>query len=231
MDLTFISDTHTKHNLIDVGGGDILFHSGDATYRGHFNEIEEFLKWYSTRDYRHIVFTPGNHDFGFETDPRTYREMFKDAGVHLLIDETVVLDSIKIHGSPVTPWFHNWAFNRARNAAEASMYNIGYAHTHWDMMPDDTDVLLTHGPPYKILDELQYVNGDPKGQFVGCEDLLKRVKEVKPKIHGFGHIHCAYGTKEEDGTLFVNASNLDEGYGYSNEPIKVEYIDGKAKLK
>jgi len=231
MKLTFISDTHNKHQSIGVSdnGGDIIFHSGDATGHGSEWEIVKFLKWYSELNYKHKVFIPGNHDFGFEKEPSKYRKMFADAGVHLLIDEGVTLEGINIWGSPVTPWFHNWAFNRARNGAEASLHNVDFIFPHWDMIPQDTDILITHGPPYMILDELQYVDGTPKGQFVGCEDLLARIKEVGPKIHAFGHIHCGYGTKKVDDTLFINASCLDETYSPGNEPINVEFVDGEVE--
>lgn len=231
MKLTFISDTHNKHHNVGISskGGDIIFHSGDATGRGNRYEIEEFIEWYSGLNYKHKVFIPGNHDFGFEREPEVYKKMFKDAGIHLLNDSGVTLDGVKIWGSPVTPWFCDWAFNRARNGNEAAMYGVDYIFPHWDMIPEDIDVLLTHGPPYMILDELEFIDGTPKGQFVGCEDLLKRVKELDVKVHAFGHIHCGYGTEEQDGTLFINASSLDETYSPGNKPIDVEYTDGEIK--
>ena len=232
MKLTFISDTHNRHdNIPDVGSGDIIFHGGDATGHGSLWEIESFLEWYSSLDYTHKVFIAGNHDFGFEKEPAKYEKMFKEAGVHLLNDSGITIDGIKIWGSPVTPWFCDWAFNRARNGSEAAMYNCDYIFPHWDMIPDDTDILVTHGPPYQILDELESSRGVPNGQFVGCEDLLKKIKEVKPVIHAFGHIHCGYGTLEQDKTLFINASSLDESYSPGNKPIKVEYVNGKLNLK
>lgn len=231
MDLTFISDTHNRHHQVGVSdaGGDIIIHSGDATGRGSEWEIKEFLDWYSELDYSHRVFIPGNHDFGFEKEPEKYRKMFEEAGVHLLIDSGVTLEGIKIWGSPMTPWFCDWAFNRARNGSEAALHNVDFIFPHWDMIPMDTDILVTHGPPYMILDELETIAGTPKGQFVGCEDLLKRIGEVKPKIHSFGHIHCGYGTLEKDGTLFINASCLDETYSPGQEPINVKYVDGKVE--
>lgn len=227
--ITFLSDTHNRHDEIETGSGDILIHSGDATGMGYECEIRDFAEWFAKQDYEHKVFTPGNHDWGFEKEPAKYREMFKELGIHLLIDESVTLEGIKIYGSPVTPWFLNWAFNRARNGAEAALHNIDYIFPHWDMVPMDTDILITHGPPYMILDELQYVNGDPKGQFVGCEDLAKRIAEVKPKVHAFGHVHCGNGMLEQDGTLYINAANLDECYSYSYEPFSILYKDGKIK--
>jgi Icc-related predicted phosphoesterase len=118
-----------------------------------------------------------------------------------------VLNGIKIWGSPVTPWFFNWAFNRHRGDP---------IKKHWDLIPGDTDVLITHGPVFSVLDKTS------NGQHVGCEDLLKKVQEIKPKVHVCGHIHEAYGKVEETGTKFFNASILNERYLMVNSPIAFE---------
>ena len=68
------------------------------------------------------------------------------------------------------------------------------------MIPDDTDVLITHRPPFGILD-LRFGKGEP----AGCELLLKRVQEIEPRVHLFGHIHGSYGKVQIGRTLFVNA--------------------------
>ena len=52
----------------------------------------------------------------------------------------------------------------------------------WATIPDGTDVLITHGPPATILENVQ---GIP----LGCDDLLERVLQVNSKYHVFGHIH------------------------------------------
>lgn len=236
MKIVAISDTHNRHKQIkdfhteySQGeekiplGGDIIIHAGDATGRGERGEVEAFLKWYGELDFSHRIFVPGNHDFLFEKADHRAREMCKQYGITLLIDESVVIDGVKIHGSPYTPWFYDWAFNRARHLNEAQFRQIKEIKPHWDLIPDDTNVLITHGPPYGILDELLFVDGTPKGQFVGCEELLKRIKQVKPDLHFFGHIHCGHGQKHIDGTSFYNVAVCDEMYCPTNPVTIVEY--------
>ena len=83
----------------------------------------------------------------------------------------------------------------------------------WSLIPTDTEVLITHGPPFGILDET------PTGDRAGCEELRKKVEEIHPRAHIFGHIHHFYGTAEKFGIKFVNASNCDESYAPVNAPI------------
>lgn len=106
--------------------------------------------------------------------------------------------------SPYQPEFCDWAFNLPADSNE-----IGEV---WSKIPNDVDVLITHGPPAQILD---FTSG---GLHVGCPRLLKRVKQVKPRLHVFGHIHEGYGVEEEDSTIFVNASTCDLRYRPSQKP-------------
>ena len=60
--ITFISDTHTKHNQItkDLPGGDILIHAGDMSSMGYKHEIENFCKWFDGLDnYDNKIFIAG----------------------------------------------------------------------------------------------------------------------------------------------------------------------------
>lgn len=126
---------------------------------------------------------------------------------HYLCDSGVTIDGVNFWGSPITPTFFNWAFNRDRGR------NI---LKHWEKIPLDTDVLITHGPPYGILDyTMSKMN-------VGCEELLKKVKLIKPQYHLFGHIHEAYGVYNDESTTYMNGSILDEDYIIANEPILFE---------
>jgi Icc-related predicted phosphoesterase len=93
----------------------------------------------------------------------------------------------------------------------------------WARIPETTDVLLTHGPPMGILDRTS------RGERVGCEALREAVARVRPRLHVFGHIHEAYGTHEEAGTLFVNPSTCTLRYRPTQAPIVVELGDGKEK--
>jgi len=118
--------------------------------------------------------------------------------------------SVKLYGSPWQPDFNMWAFNLPRNGEEMK--------SRWDAIPKDTDILITHGPPFGHLDI-------PGGQSVrvGCEMLRHRVDEIKPKIHVFGHIHGSSGYYYNGHTHFINASVLDERYNYTNLPVSVEW--------
>ena len=87
-----------------------------------------------------------------------------------------------------------------------------------EKIPEDIDVLITHGPPYKMLD---YVTFSYMNHYVGCSDLLKRVKEIKPKFHIFGHTHGSYGVHKENNITFVNASVMDENYDVVNKAIVI----------
>jgi Icc-related predicted phosphoesterase len=115
----------------------------------------------------------------------------------------VQIEGCTIWGSAITPWFFNWAFNRKRG---------NDINKHWKLIPSDTQLLITHGPAYGILDAVE------NEKHVGCVDLLKKVKEVMPKVHITGHIHEAYGRVKIGDTLFINASVLNEAYQLVNTP-------------
>jgi hypothetical protein len=121
----------------------------------------------------------------------------------------VDIDGLKIYGSPWQPEFFNWAFNLPRNGSELE--------SKWNLIPEGLDILITHGPPWGVLDLA------PRGLNVGCELLSKRVMEVSPKIHVFGHIHSSYGQKNFNGVEFINASVLGEDYNPTNDPVKIDY--------
>ena len=216
MKLTFISDTHTKHELIpstDLPGGDIIIHSGDIMNSGYsYADITDFCEWFSgLEQYTHKIFIAGNHDRLFEDNPITSTRMVREyPNITYLQDSLCGIGDLKIWGSPWQPEFYNWAFNLPRNGEDL--------REKWFWIPDKTDILITHGPPWGHLDVTPYGNMN-----VGCELLRVRVDELKPKIHVFGHIHSGYGYKFHNGTHFINAAVLNEKYMYTNKPINVEW--------
>lgn len=195
--IDLLSDTHNRHERCECDGGDILIHAGDATGHGETKEIVTFLDWFSEQDYKHLILVPGNHDFGFEEGPKECRLMCESRGIILLNDTGVTVEGIKIWGSPVQPWFHDWAFNRKRGAE---------IKKHWDLIPSDTEILVTHGPPKNIMDMTSH--GDP----VGCDDLVEKINQTDIKLHVFGHIHEGRGVKYSGPRTYVNASFLDRSY-------------------
>jgi predicted phosphodiesterase len=214
MKLTFLSDTHSKHKHIPIDhfiGGDILLHSGDISSGGYEYELYEFVKWFdSIPGYTHKVFIAGNHDWGFQKYPTyVWNLMDEFPNVTYLQDSSVVLDGVKIYGSPWQPEFYNWAFNLPRNGEELEY--------RWSRIPDDTDILLTHGPAYGYVDS---VMGEFKS--LGCEKLINRILEVKPLIHACGHIHTGNGIMTNEWTTFINSSVLCERYYYAYMPYNIE---------
>ena len=211
MKVVCLSDTHNFGAEIAVPDGDLLIHAGDGTINGTDAEFTEFALWIRALPHRHKVLIAGNHDWLFQTRPEAARRMFD--GVHYLQDSSIVIEGLKIYGSPWQPRFFDWAFNLNRGAAMAAK---------WEAIPEDTDILITHGPPQGILDRT------PAGDLAGCEELRKRIDAIRPGLHVFGHIHLGYGVLESAGTVFVNASNCNEAYEPVNPPIVLRHsvIDG-----
>ena len=222
MKITFISDTHSKHNQVtsSLPGGDVLIHAGDISNKGHRSEIQDFIKWFSTiENYTHKIFIAGNHDFGCQDEVLAVEELLRlNPGSEYLYDDIFLIgdesddydDMVKVWGSPWQPEFYNWAFNLPRQGAELKAV--------WNMIPSDVDILVTHGPPNGHLDYVDYAK-----QNVGCELLRDRIDLIKPKIHVFGHIHSSYGYKFDGTTHFFNASVLDERYNFTQKPLTVEW--------
>jgi Icc-related predicted phosphoesterase len=202
-----ISDTHCRHLNLKLPKGDVLLHAGDISYKGERGEVIDFLGWFSKQNYTYKIFIAGNHDFFFEKAKWADIEAIIPKDVIYLNDSGISINNISVWGSPVTPWFFNWAFNRYRGAA---------IRKHWNMIPDETDVLITHGPAFGLHDIV--VNGTN----TGCKDLLQRIMEVKPKVHVCGHIHEGYGSIKKGETRFINASVLNESYELVNKPIVFE---------
>jgi hypothetical protein len=183
------------------------------------NDIFDFLYWYdSIPGYTTKIFIAGNHDRMFENHPEDVKEwLSKFPNIIYLQDESYEIydletdKSIKIYGSPWQPAFYSWAFNLQRNSLQLS--------GKWEAIPDDTDILITHGPAYGFVDT---VAGRPY-ENLGCELLAERIPLTKTKIHVCGHIHSGYGIKTSFGTHYINASVLDENYEYTQKPWNVEW--------
>ena len=222
MKITFISDTHSKHNQVtsSLPARDVLIHAPDISNKGHRSEIQDFIKWFSTiENYTHKIFIAGNHDFGCQDEVLAVEELLRlNPGSEYLYDDIFLIgdesddydDMVKVWGSPWQPEFYNWAFNLPRQGAELKAV--------WNMIPSDVDILVTHGPPNGHLDYVDYAK-----QNVGCELLRDRIDLIKPKIHVFGHIHSSYGYKFDGTTHFFNAAVLDERYNFTQKPLTVEW--------
>ena len=206
MKIWHISDTHTFHELLQTPEGiDMVIHSGDCSNpRDPYNnelEVRKFIDWFSSLDIKYKVYVAGNHDTSIEKKLVTKAD-FNEYGIVYLENESYEIEGIKIFGSPYTPLFGNWAFMKARHKLDRV----------WDKaIPDDSDIVVVHGPPKGVLD-LSY---DRRGklEFCGDKSLMNKLKIVEPKFMMFGHIHnnediVNTGTRKIYGldTIFSNGS-------------------------
>lgn len=209
MTITCLSDTHGLHRRIkDIKLADMIIHAGDISNFGEEHQVLDFLNWFSNLPHQYKIFIAGNHDFFFERETKPYIDKKMPENVIYLNDSGCTIEGITIYGSPITPRFMDWAFNRDRGKV---------IEKHWNLIPDNTEILITHGPPFGKMD------ANANNFRTGCEDLLKTVNKIKPNYHIFGHIHEAYGMTYNEHTTFINASILDEHYRVKNKPIVVEY--------
>lgn len=218
MKIVAFSDTHSKHKNITIPECDVAICAGDISSIGQKHEIASFLGWFSKQNCKHKVFIAGNHDRCFDPNFQKpleadkwlsemldfYKVNHEGSNITYLENSSVVIDGIKIWGSPITPWFHGdrWAFNKHRGPEIAEV---------WENIPLDADIVVTHGP---VAYKLDYTQIDKV--YVGCEDLRKRLEIVKPKFHICGHIHEGYGVEEGINTTFVNASTCNLHYSPTN---------------
>ena len=212
MKIWHISDTHTFHDLLIIPEGiAMVIFSGDCSNpRDPYNnepEVRAFIDWFGNLPIHHKVFVAGNHDTSIEKG-LVAKSDFKDRGIHYLENETIEIEGLKIFGSPYTPTFgYGWSFNKARHKLDRV----------WKLaIPDDSDIIVVHGPPKGILD-LSYDRANLM-EHCGCKSLLNRVIEVNPKFMMFGHIHncndiinAGIRTIPELDTIFSNGSVVTDG--------------------
>lgn len=214
--VVFISDTHGYHKSLNIPKCDLLVCSGDLSKRGEIEIFESFNKWVgklkSDNVIQQCVVIPGNHDLS--TDPkflRYYQPNYKSYFTNciFLVGESFEFEQLKIYGDPRTPEFCGWghSYNSSLEAQEI-----------WSKIPSDTNLLITHGPPYGMLDMTFY------GQkSVGCFDLRERINQLdRLAVHCFGHIHEQYGFTKNGDKLFINASSCSLQYSPVNRPIVVQ---------
>jgi Icc-related predicted phosphoesterase len=188
-----LSDTHGKHHeLRNLPPADIIIHSGDISFAGSENEVMDFIEWFGALPYEYKIFIAGNHDFClFEANINGLPQ-----NCFYLCNSSVTIQGVKFYG---TPMFMEDVMS-------------GDYDTNIQKIPSDTNVLITHQPPYCILDYSENINH-------GDHNLLQIVLKNQPKYHLFGHIHGAYGIEKSEHTTFVNAAILSENYELMYEPI------------
>lgn len=210
MKLCCISDTHcqlstVREKILNVDA-DLLAFCGDMTYSGSLQEVIKEMRILGELSYRFkqgVIVIPGNHDRLSESEPSLFASIAQENGLIYMHEKSVTIGGLHFYGSGWTPEFCNWAWGYPRELGQQI----------WENIPDDTEVLLTHGPYKGILD-----NGG-----LGCYDLRQRVGHLpKLRLHVFGHMHSSYGEVVQAGVRFVNASICNERYEPVNSPVVIE---------
>jgi len=218
--------------LYELPKGDVLIHAGDISNRGGEKDVTEFIHWFQNIEgFDTKIFISGNHDHCFEQVNKPHHkrdydwlrnlmspENLDQSDIVYLEDSELTIEypefsrPIKFYGSPWQPEFYNWAFNLPRLGTELQ--------EKWNMIPEDTDILITHGPPNGYGDLVN--NWRQPNTHVGCECLISRIGEINPLVNVFGHIHEGYGVYDNGKTTFVNASICTPNYNPTNKPIVID---------
>jgi Icc-related predicted phosphoesterase len=192
MRLTFISDTHLKHEQLVVPPSELLVHAGDFSRTGTRDETLRFLDWFARFPAEKLLIG-GNWDRFAEQEPEAMQAACAERGIHWLVHQAATIAGLRVFGSPWTPRFRNMAWNADATQLEQ----------HWQAVPEGLDLLVTHGPPKGILDRMIL------GAHVGDPALRTHTLRARPRVHVFGHIHEAHGRQRLDGTgtLFLNVAS------------------------
>lgn len=199
--LVLLSDTHELQAEADVPPGEILIHAGDFTmFSRSARAIKDFDRWLGELPHRSKIICPGNHEIFLQSDPSN-RSLISNATV--LINKGIEVAGLRVWASPVT-----------RSGPAFCVRSDEDRRRLYASIPGDTDVLITHGPPYGILD-----CSPSSDQHQGDPVLLEAVQRVRPQLHVFGHIHGGYGIVEGEHTTFANAAMLGLHGDLDKQPL------------
>jgi len=187
-----MADTHLQHDGLVVPDGDILVHAGDMLQHGSLDELARAADYLRSLPHRIKIIVAGNHEVCLEKRPKEARALLD--GFLYLQDEAATVAGLVFYGSPWQVKFRIWAFGATRGAELASK---------WAKIPDRVDVLVTHSPPHGFGDRIEWREEQRR---VGCAELLARVRQVKPQLHLFGHIHQDRGQWTDGATTFANVT-------------------------
>ena len=224
MKIVALSDTHGKHRQYPdswIPDGDVLMHCGDFTKHGRVNELEDFLDWFSQFSHEYKIFIAGNHDaimtnHGNDGPPINARkeERIEELLNKYWFEEKIIylhnsgktIDGLTFYGSPYSNSPPGWYFNTRKEENQDV----------WEKVFDDTEILITHGPPYRINDKTR-LSGH-----IGSEKLREKVEELPNlKVHLYGHNHGAHGESDKLENSY-NCSVIDDNYEISNEPVVIQ---------
>jgi Icc-related predicted phosphoesterase len=223
MKLIAISDVHNRQNKLTIPECDLLIVAGDYTLQGRDSEVKNFCEWLNKQPARHKLIVQGNHEVDVQEDFDNAYDIAQEAcpGVLFVEHELVIIEGIKIFLSAWTPYFNDWAYNAHRFITDGVTKRNPFIKELWKDIPNDVDIIVTHGPVHGIHDQVYQVDGVTPKERVGCWHLLEKVMQTNAKVHICGHIHSGHGQKEFMGKHFYNVSVCGETYSVDYEPTEI----------
>jgi len=225
MKITVTSDLHG--DFPETPGGDLLIIAGDMTTNDSVKQWKLFYDWLAAQNYRQKVYIGGNHDNFLAQSISSEEERaildVKPTNTEYLRDSGMEFEGLKIWGSPWTADFPE--INPHCTAFTIPWQDQDALNAKWAMIPDDIEILITHGPPFEILDS------NFEGVCLGSMGLRERIAYLpRLKLHVFGHIHESYGKYwsgityfgEYVSPIFINASHMNAQYEGVNPPITID---------
>jgi predicted phosphohydrolase len=201
MRILHLSDSHSQHRSLPAFPVvDMIIHSGDVSFAGESGEIMDFIDWFGSLDCKYRIFIAGNHDFCLDGKDAGRIQKFLPENMYYLYNSGIIIDGVRFWG---IPYFISCELRPEK-------YWQGLSS-----IPVNTDVLITHRPPFEILDTGCFGN-------MGCPCLLETVRRIRPRYHLFGHIHDAYGTVQNEDTTFINGAVMNDSYVIVNDPVVFE---------
>ncbi|MEM7408327.1 MAG: metallophosphatase domain-containing protein [Pseudomonadota bacterium] len=206
MKIVIISDTHERHENLGAIDGDVLIHCGDLfnLRSDDSTQLKRVDDWFGRQEFDVILLTGGNHDLLLERKLLKRSQPFENAV--FLKDMVHWHNGVCFYGAPWVPLLTRHAFY----ADDSELRN------RWARIPQETNVLITHIPPYSVMDR------SSRGMELGCRHLAEAVQRVKPVVHCFGHVHHSAGVVQGSDTLFVNASSVNSQLEVVHAPVVLE---------
>ena len=185
--LCLVADTHRKHREVTIPACDILIHCGDfcSFQQADIQTLDDVDRWFAEAPAKHVVCIGGNHDFALQSGK------YRFSHARLLQDELLEVAGLAIYGTPWCPDLPGFAYYATSEQLR----------DRWRQIPSGIDVLITHSPPFGILD--LPTSGT---MHLGCPHLREELQRIRPRLHVFGHVHASHGMLETPGTRYVNAA-------------------------
>lgn len=216
----FFKSLPCKHKIMIAGNHEVTYDlENRSDIIGHYLRNER-------GDYSNLVreYQKNNTNYNPNISGKNYddnvlnlikQQIIEDDEIIYLEESSINVEGLNIYGTPYSPFFYHWGFP---TYPYHERQNGGLEASRWNKIPDNTDIVIVHGPPFNILDSTV------DNEHVGCPFLAEKMNKIEPSLCLFGHIHEAYGHKKIKNTYYANVSTLNFNYQIKNKPILFDLV-------